>query len=70
MLDQREKQNLVDAGCTEHFVKDFSTLHTPREKVCCLRRYRKDLLTRLHQQQDKLGCLDYLIFKLEKQIKE
>lgn len=70
MLDQKEKQNLRDAGCTEGFMEDFSNLSTPREKVCCLRRYRKCVLTALHAQQDKLGCLDYLIFKLEQQIKK
>ena len=36
------------------------------QMLILLRRHRKDLLDRIHEQQKALDCLDYLIFQTEK----
>lgn len=62
-------QNLKDAGCDKDtitaFVKDLR-----EEKITdglkLLAVHRRSLLDKLHKEQKRIDCLDYLVYKLEK----
>lgn len=69
-------KNLEDAGCSETIIE--------RVLACCgesgekrydrqlqiLCRYRCQLLEKVHEEQKKLDCLDYLIYSMKKEKKE
>ncbi len=63
-MDERTRHNLLDAGCPEALVAEFAKLNDSDEQMRLLRRYRRDLLSGIHVEQQKLDCLDYLIFSL------
>ena len=63
-MDEQTRRNLVDAGCPEALIEEFATLKGADEQVRWLRRYRRDLLSSIHTEQQKLDCLDYLIYSL------
>ena len=58
-------QNLHDAGCSQQFMQSrkkgnmFCQIHI-------LVKQRNLLLEDLHKDQNKLDCLDYLLFQLKK----
>ncbi len=63
-------ENLIDAGCTPEIVQQCMTLAQQQENDALLRilsRHRKSLLDTVHQNEKRIDCLDYLIYKLEKQ---
>lgn len=64
---------LKDAGCDEELISkcikkynddDLKTL------IKSLQCHRCCLLDKLHEEQKKIDCLDYLIYSLKKQLKE
>lgn len=58
-------QNLEDAGCTKDFIKHYMELQgsgKEKEQVEILENYREELVKRMHDVQEKLDCLDYLLF--------
>lgn len=67
------RQNLTDAGCdaalTERFV---SLMEQGREKegLALLSRHRKKLLERCHTAEKRIDCLDYLVYQVEKKVKQ
>ena len=61
------RQNLADAGCLDSFVATYQVLENTEEKISSLRRYRRELLGKIHDEQKKLDCLDYLIYTLQKE---
>lgn len=65
-------QNLQDAGCTraiiEQFIKNYDADNTVNQ-ISILTRHRISLLSRVHEEQNKLDCLDYLLFQLKKEKK-
>ena len=63
-MDERTRHNLLDAGCPETLMAEFAELSDPDEQMRLLRRYRRNLLSGIHAEQQKLDCLDYLIFSL------
>ena len=63
-MDERTERNLIDAGCPEALIGEFDQLTDAGERVRWLRRYRRDLLAGIHDEQKKLECLDYLIYSL------
>ena len=63
-MDERTRRNLADAGCPEALIAEFAELTDPAEQIRWLRRYRRDLLSGIHAEQQKLDCLDFLIFSL------
>lgn len=69
-MDERERCNLVDAGCPEALLDEYASLGTPEERIRWLRRYRGELLDGIHSEQRKLDCLDYLIFSLRNKERE
>ena len=71
-------QILVDAGCDEETVRRFCELETcscgvplvRRRQIRLLRERRQELLGQMHACQEKLDCLDYLIYQLRKELSE
>ena len=62
-------QNLIDAGCDEGTAQRCFELWKAQENAPMLRLlngHRVRLLKELHACQDKIDCLDYLIFQLTK----
>lgn len=66
MLDERIRQNLADAGCSEEFMASFEEAGDDAERLRRLRSRRKELLVSLHADQYRLDCLDYLIYQMKK----
>mgnify|MGYP000581695562 CR=1 FL=1 len=62
-------QNLKDAGCDEDTIQTFVE-DLRKEKVAeglkLLATHRRSLLDDLHKDQKQIDCLDYLVYKLEK----
>ena len=62
-------QNLKDAGCdkatVEHFMKLGETGDT-QEQLKLLSIHRKRLLDRIHSEEKKIDCLDYLVYQIQK----
>lgn len=59
-------RNLKDAGCNEKTIKAFFQLNKEnkkREQLDLLLSQRISLLRRVHDNQKKIDCLDFLIFK-------
>ena len=64
------RQNLVDAGCAPETVRQCVALAQQKETgelTRILSRHRKMLLDTIHQNEKRIDCLDYLLYKLEKQ---
>ena len=60
-------QNLIDAGCGQEMIDDFLAYYDgdKREKQLeLLELQRKDLLNRIHREEKKISCLDYLIYQI------
>lgn len=64
------RQNLIDAGCDRELVQRCVAL-TEREQTAevlrILSRHRRTLLDTVHQVEKQIDCLDYLVYKLEKE---
>lgn len=39
-------------------------------RICFLKRHRRKLLTSLHEAQERLSCIDYMLYELEQKQKE
>ncbi len=62
-------QNLHDAGCTQQVIVQFMKSRKQNDTFCqihILSKQRTVLLEALHTDQNKLDCLDYLLFQLKK----
>lgn len=64
-MDEKTIANLRDAGCRDAFIGELSELPSTCARICRLKRYRRDLLNRVHDEQRKLETLDYLIYALQ-----
>jgi hypothetical protein len=61
-------KNLEDAGCEKHLIVDYLQCESKgriQQQLCLLTKYRKVLLERIHEEQSRLDCLDYLIYKIK-----
>lgn len=66
-------QNLADAGCCGEFSRKCGELMREgrsAELLALLCSRRAELLDAVHDGQDRLDCLDYLIFQLKKEGKK
>ena len=64
-------QNLKDAGCDEQTANNcmsFAKDGNLGAMLPILKQYRTSLLGSVRSKQKKLDCLDYLIYKLEKEM--
>lgn len=62
-------QNLKDAGCTDEMVEKFMALQDnegEEQQLRLLSVHRKHLLEKLHRDERRIDCLDYLIYQMEK----
>lgn len=65
-------QNLQDAGCTQGTIDAFMQSYDTNDSVnqtSILAEQRIELLSKIHKEQHKLECLDYLLFQLKKRYK-
>lgn len=65
-------QNLRDAGCPEDFIRRFLaslTSGTPAEQERLLDQERRCILEKVHDEQKRLDCFDYLRYALKKEQK-
>lgn len=61
-------ESLTDVGCEQEFIQTCSTLKENQkieELVRVLTKYKGQLLERLHQSENQIDCLDYLIYELK-----
>ena len=61
-------QNLHDAGCSQQIIEQFMQSRKEGNIFCqihILVKQRNLLLEDLHKDQNKLDCLDYLLFQLK-----
>ncbi|MGI6009973.1 MAG: hypothetical protein ACOX8H_00560 [Ruminococcus sp.] len=61
-------QNLRDAGCTDEMVEKFLALQdseNEEQQIRFLSGHRKHLLEKLHQEEKRIDCLDYLIYQIQ-----
>lgn len=64
------RQNLIDAGCDHEIVQRCMELSQEKETAemkRILSQHRRTLLDTVHAEEKKLDCLDYLLYKLEKE---
>ena len=62
-------ENLEDAGCGPEVTERFLALERSgqyREQLRLLSGHRRKLLDRLHREERRIDCLDYLVYQLEK----
>ena len=62
-------QNLKDAGCTDEMIEKFMALQDSddeEQQIQLLSGHRKHLLEKLHREEKRIDCLDYLIYQMKK----
>ena len=64
-MDEATLQNLRDAGCCEQLIQQLEDLPSACARICRLKRYRRELLSRVHAEQRRLDTLDYLIHSMQ-----
>ena len=45
--------------------RELAALPDDAARLCCLKRHRRRLMDDLHVAQEKLACIDYMIYELE-----
>ena len=63
-MDDNIIDGLRDAGCSEEFIELYDLAASDCARICLLKRHRRKLLNDIHAGQQKLECLDYLIYRL------
>lgn len=61
-------QNLEDAGCEKNLIAEYLQYGEKgmiQQQLCLLTKHRKVLLERMHEEQRRIDCLDYLICKIK-----
>lgn len=64
-MDEATLQNLRDAGCCEQLIQQLEDLPSVCARICRLKRYRREQLSRVHAEQRRLDTLDYLIHSMQ-----
>ena len=62
-------QNLKDAGCSPKTVEQFMSLQkegNTEEQLKLLSLQRRHLLDRVHLDEKRIDCLDYLVYQINK----
>ena len=49
---------------------ELSLLPDDAARICFLKRHRRKLMAALHEAQEKLFCIDYMIYEIERRQKE
>lgn len=61
-------QNLMDAGCDAGTVEQFLALEAAgdtRAQLRLLSHQRRLLLDRVHREERRIDCLDYLVYQIQ-----
>ena len=69
MTDRALLDNLRDAGCDAETAKQFMELERAgalSKQLRLLSAHRRQLLDRLHREERRIDCLDYLAYQIEK----
>ncbi|MEY8332078.1 hypothetical protein AALB53_03005 [Lachnospiraceae bacterium 47-T17] len=64
-------QNLKDAGCSARTIEKVCRLYGSgqvRDAIKALRKHRCGLMDSLHKSQERVDCLDFLVWQMEKVI--
>ncbi len=65
-------RNLRDAGCEEAMIQKYLQLQEEgnrREQFRLLAQHRNSLLDQVHDSQNRIDCLDYLVYTMKKEEK-
>ena len=65
MSEEQVYECLADAGCDKELIKQFEVCQRSgrqKEQLRLLGDYRRLLLERIHAEQKKLDCLDFLLW--------
>ena len=66
-MERGYQQGIYEAdGCR----CELSSLPDDAARICFLKRHRRKLLTSLHEAQERLSCIDYMLYELEQKQKE
>lgn len=58
-------ENLEDAGCDQEMITEFFDKNGKRdEQLRILKRHRQQLLDRVHKEEKRIDCLDYLVYQM------
>lgn len=64
---QEITQNLKDAGCDPEMITDFFDKSGKKdEQLKMLAAQRMRLLERVHKEEKRIRCLDYLVYQMTK----
>ena len=70
---ERTIQNMKDAGCSEDTINSFLLCYQTNDvngELQILSYHRKNLLDKIHERQKEIDCLDYLVYQIEKSVKQ
>ena len=58
-------ENLKDAGCDQEMITEFFDKSGKKdEQLRILKRHRQQLLDRVHKEEKRIDCLDYLVYQM------
>ena len=64
---QAVTENLKDAGCDSEMITEFFDKSRKKdEQLRILKRHRQQLLDRVHKEEKRINCLDYLVYQMTK----
>lgn len=66
-MDEKTRQNLIDAGCDEKFINKYDRCCDKASCEKLLFEHRKELLDDIHKKEKNIDCLDYLVYMMKKQ---
>lgn len=66
-MERRYQQGIYEADACRC---ELSSLPDDAARICFLKRHRRKLLTSLHEVQERLSCIDYMLYELEQKQKE
>lgn len=61
---------LHGSGAADACQRELAALPDDVARICFLKRHRRRLMDALHDAQEKLSCIDYMIYELEQRQKE
>ena len=62
---QAVTENLKDAGCDSEMITEFFDKSGKKdEQLRILKRHRQQLLDRVHKEEKRIDCLDYLVYQM------
>ena len=66
-------QSLKDSGCDDETVNRINSLYQAGyidDAIRGLRSFRGGLMDQLHKSQAKVDCLDFLVYRMQKEVKK